>query len=97
MHNRGISILVPTLNEKANISPLIKSLAKTLASHKITYEIIFVDDRSSDFTRLSIAAFKRRYPVSWYPKLGKRGRGYSIYEGFEYTLYDYIAVLDADN
>ena len=97
MHNRGISILVPTLNEKANISPLIKSLAKTLASHKITYEIIFVDDRSSDFTRLSIAAFKRRYPVSWYPKLGKRGRGYSIYEGFEYTLYDYIAVVDADN
>ena len=44
-----LSIIAPTYNESQNIKPLILAIRKSLKEYK-DYEIIFVDDNSSDKT-----------------------------------------------
>ncbi len=51
-----ISVVIPTLNEKKNISLIIKKLIKL----KFIYEIIFVDDNSSDGTFKEIEKFSKK-------------------------------------
>ena len=46
-----ISIIVPVLNEQGNIEALVKRIDKSLPLAKIEYEVIFVDDHSTDKTR----------------------------------------------
>ena len=43
-----ISIIIPIYNEEENIGPLYESLTNTLKSLLIPFEIIFVNDGSSD-------------------------------------------------
>ena len=45
-----ISIIIPTLNEKDNVIPTYKLLNKILHKLNTNFEIIFVDDRSTDGT-----------------------------------------------
>ena len=51
-----ISVIIPTYNEKKNISKILKKL---LSIKKIS-EIIFVDDRSTDGTFLEIKKFLKK-------------------------------------
>lgn len=52
---RDISVIVPTLNEAGNIDELISRIKRVFEKlPDLTYEIIFVDDNSSDFTREKI-------------------------------------------
>ena len=44
------SLLIPTYNERDNISLLIYMIDKVLTSNKINYEIIIVEDNSPDKT-----------------------------------------------
>ena len=44
------SLLIPTYNERENISLLIQMIDKLLTSNNITYEIIIVEDNSPDGT-----------------------------------------------
>jgi glycosyltransferase involved in cell wall biosynthesis len=46
---KELSIIIPVLNERENIAPLISDLEQALAG--IDYEVIFVDDGSDDGTQ----------------------------------------------
>ena len=94
--NKGISIIVPTLNEEGNIIDLIERIDQVLGGMQMDYEIIFVDDHSTDNTREIISRAVERYPVFLYLKKGKRGKAYSIQEGLTYARYGLIAFIDAD-
>ena len=50
-----LSVVIPILNEAENIRDLHERLHKTLGALGLDYEIIFVDDNSSDLTRDEIA------------------------------------------
>ena len=56
-----ISIIIPTYNEKDNIVPLVKRIDQALGCSN--YEIVFVDDNSSDGTAGQIGALSLEYPV----------------------------------
>jgi glycosyltransferase involved in cell wall biosynthesis len=43
-----LSVIVPIFNEEGNIEPLYRGLKSTLEGLKKDYEIIFIDDGSSD-------------------------------------------------
>ncbi len=51
------SIIIPTLNEVANIEPLLNRIQLMVQQHEIDPEIIFVDDGSSDGSRERIKTY----------------------------------------
>jgi dolichol-phosphate mannosyltransferase len=93
---KRISIIVPTYNEEGNIFPLVQRIDKALSANEISYEILFIDDRSTDKTRTQITSLTKKYPITLYRKLGDQGKAQSLIEGFNYAHYENVAMLDAD-
>lgn len=97
MHTYGLTIIIPVYNEAASITDLVKRVTRTLQFSDIPYEVIFVDDHSTDTTRARIKRFIGGYdPIRLFEKQGKQGKGYSIFEGYKQAKYSYIAMLDGD-
>lgn len=90
-----VSVIIPTYNEEANISPLIKRLLPSLKAYD--YEIVFVDDGSTDSTLLEIKKYTKKNPaiklISFYRNFGHQmalSAGYRIADG------DAVVTMDAD-
>lgn len=93
---KKVSIIVPTINEEGNIQKLVKRIDNALKKGGIEYEIILIDDHSTDNTVKVANNLTDEYPISCYLKKGKKGKAFSILEGFEYAKYDTLAMIDAD-
>lgn len=93
-----ISVVIPTLNEVANISILLTQLDQTLTGVGVPYEAIVVDDHSTDGTAESVAdlAKKENLPVRILIKQGQRGKSFSLIEGFAAARFDVLAMMDGD-
>lgn len=91
----NVSIIVPALNEERNIKTLVECIDMALISH--IYEVIFIDDFSTDQTKDVIMELMQIYPVSYYLKKGRKGKSFSLLEGFTHAKYDIVAMLDCDN
>jgi cellulose synthase/poly-beta-1,6-N-acetylglucosamine synthase-like glycosyltransferase len=93
---QSISVIVPTLNESGNIGRLIERINATLFYKNISYEIIVVDDNSTDNTRAIVRHLSQRFPVILKNKQGNPGKAQSLLEGFSYAQYDILCMIDAD-
>lgn len=90
-----LSIIIPTLNEEANIRPLYEELAAILGS--ISWQMIVVDDDSSDATRQEVKALGDEYSnVAIIHRIGRRGLSSACLEGMAAADSDHILVMDAD-
>jgi len=93
-----ISVIVPTLNEISNIDQTIFRLKKLFKEIEIKYEIIFVDDKSTDGTIAKIENYKKRLKtIKLIISKKKRGLGYALKQGVDLSKGKYILFLDADN
>ena len=92
-----ISIVIPTYNEEENIKPLYDELREVLGGTGLEYEVIFVDDGSSDATigRLhALHAGDNRVKIV---KLKKNfGQSAAMAAGFDYAHGNVIITMDAD-
>lgn len=88
-----ISIVIPTYNEKDNITELVGRLEKTLTG--IPHEIIFVDDDSPDGTVERIRNMKRKN-VKVIVRTNTRGLTGAVVEGVKNAKGEVIVVMDAD-
>src|SRR6266700_3129464 len=86
-----ISIIVPVYNEKGNIEHFHKQLIQGLENLPGSYEIIYIDDHSTDGTYewlrvKGIKSIKRtkgiKGEIRVLRKTGKKGKDYSLIEGF---------------
>lgn len=91
---KSISVVIPTYNEADNITELIERIGASLRN--LTYEIIVIDDHSEDDTYAIAAELATRFPVKLLKKRGKRGKAYSLLEGFAKARYEIIAMIDGD-
>jgi len=89
-----LSIIVPTYNERANIKPLLETIRA--GSGGRDYEVIVVDDHSDDGTWEELTQEQANYPLKIFRKTGKKGKAYSLIEGFEKARGEVIAYIDAD-
>ncbi len=92
-----ISVVIPAYNEEESIPILYEKLKKVLDSLNEDYEIIFVDDGSTDGTlkvlkeisgkdkKVKVIRFRRNY-----------GQTAAMYAGFEHAKGDVIITMDAD-
>lgn len=92
----GVSIVVPAWNEEGNITPLVKRIDTTMRAYKMAYEVILVDDRSTDKTVIEAQALTAHYRLVVVKKQGKQGKAQSLLEGFAKAKYPLIAMIDAD-
>ena len=95
MNKPSLSIVIPTFNEKENISRILEKLNKTLKGVK--HEIIFVDDNSPDGTSKEIRSFaKNSTKIHLIHRIGRRGLSGAIIEGVFSSNYELVAVMDCD-
>jgi dolichol-phosphate mannosyltransferase len=88
-------VVVPTFNERNNITPLLQKLADAMQG--IHWEVVFVDDDSTDgtVTALEQACWVDRR-VRSVRRLGRRGLASAVVEGIQTSFAPFIAVMDAD-
>ena len=90
-----LAVVVPTLNERENVAPLLAGLRAALAG--IAYEVIFVDDASTDGTAELIADIGRGdHAIRLIRRHGRRGLSSAVTEGAMATTAPVVAVIDAD-
>ncbi|MGI9525394.1 MAG: glycosyltransferase, partial [Hyphomicrobiaceae bacterium] len=90
-----LSVIVPTYNERGNVSELLKRLINVLEG--TNWEVIFVDDDSSDGTLDELRALAQSDPrVRYLHRLNRRGLASAVTEGIQSTSSPFIAVIDAD-
>ena len=88
-------VVVPTLNERANVPELVRRLDGLL--HDIAWEIVFVDDDSPDGTADVVRRLSTTDPrVRILQRLGRRGLSSACVEGALASAAPVIAVMDAD-
>src|ERR1700730_1905010 len=90
-----LTIVIPTLNERDNIEPLVALLMSTLPD--VAWEAIFVDDDSRDGTSDHVRALARFNPrIRCLQRIGRRGLATACIEGVLASASPYVAVMDAD-
>jgi dolichol-phosphate mannosyltransferase len=90
-----LSVVVPTFNERDNVTVLYRRLEATLAG--IPWEVVFVDDNSPDGTWEVVRALARKDPrVRCIRRIGRRGLSGACIEGILASSAPYAAVMDAD-
>ena len=93
-----ISIVVPVYNEEANLENLFARLTKALDAYGKAYEIVLVNDGSSDGTEKMLnELFKKRPDALRVVHFnGNFGQHMAIMAGFERVRGEIIVTLDAD-
>ena len=91
------SVIVPAYNEGAIIKESLLKIRETLAPHISSYEIIAVDDGSSDNTKDEILMISEENPEIVYAGYEvNRGKGGAVRHGVEVAKGDIIGFIDAD-
>ncbi len=93
INSSGFSVVLPVYNESQIIIQTIDDLKTILKNSKCRFEIIAVDDGSSDGTRESLAQFDDITILS-HPK--NRGYGAALKTGISHAKYPFIVITDAD-
>ena len=92
------TIVIPTYNERKNISKLIPSIILMLNRHDITSEIIVIDDNSPDGTGLLLDRLKRRFDcLKVVHRKEKLGVGSARRLGFSMASKKVIVTMEGDN
>ena len=87
------SIIIPILNESKSIRKLTDLITKNL--NKIEFEIIFVDDNSSDSTLKVLKSLKNKH-VKYILRRKKKDLTKSCIEGIKISRYQNLVIMDGD-
>ncbi len=92
-----LSVVVPAYNETGAVGPAVQAIGKVLRDGGIPYELVFVDDVSTEGTWEEITKAAEQDPavrgVSFSRNFGKEA---AIFAGMEAAVGDCCAVMDCD-
>ncbi len=92
-----ISVVVPVYNEQDNIGPLLDSLRDALEGLGRPYELIVVDDGSTDGTAARLREATARVPSLRVVRLrGNFGQSAALAAGFDLARGDLVVTMDGD-
>lgn len=92
-----LSIIIPFYNEEKNLEILYGKLESVLKKNKLDYEIIFVDDGSTDSSKKEMEdAIKNNDKVKLIIHKKRFGKGKALESGFANSKGDLIILMDAD-
>ena len=91
-----LSVVVPVFNERDNIPPLLAEIASALRG-KVDFEIVYVDDDSSDDSRAVLNAQKASYPeLRVLHHVSRSGQSTAVWNGVHSARSSWVATLDGD-
>ena len=91
-----ISVVAPAFNEQDNITPLVEKLTETLEKYA-DYEILFIDDGSTDQTLSRIQKLSDQNPHIKYMSFSRNfGHQKALKAGLDHASGDCVISIDAD-
>jgi len=92
-----ISVVIPLLNEEESLLELHDWIAKVMQSNRFLYEIIFIDDGSSDKSWQVITALSEKNSAIKGIRFFKNfGKSQALHAGFKKAKGDVVITMDAD-
>jgi glycosyltransferase involved in cell wall biosynthesis len=92
-----ISVVVPLYNEEESLPELVAWIDRVAKAHNLTYEVIMVDDGSTDGSWGVVKELKSKYPairgISFVRNYGKSA---ALYCGFDMAQGEVVFTMDAD-
>jgi len=92
MPSTVVSVVIPAYNEEKTIGNIIEETVQVMDSLGLPYEVIVVDDGSTDRTK-EIAS---RYKAAVLSNGRNHGKGYALRKGFQHAQGNIIVTIDAD-
>ena len=90
----NFSIIIPIYNEEKNILLLLKEIQNSLLKYK--YEIIIIDDASTDNSVYEINKLQKMYNIVLLINKINKGQSFSLHRGILESQSDVIVTLDGD-
>ena len=93
----SVSIIIPTFNDENKIENKISILQKKLKQMKIGYEIILINDGSTDRTSNILNKLKsRKKNIKVVVNSKNMGKSFSVRKGLKLSKYSFVILIDSD-
>jgi dolichyl-phosphate beta-glucosyltransferase len=95
--SKKLSIIIPAFNEERRLLSTLEKIYSYFEKRNGAYEIIVVDDGSTDNTSTCANDFRSKFKCTRLVRNGgNRGKGYSVKNGFLQATGEYLLFSDAD-
>ena len=91
-----LSIIVPCFNEEDSINIFYNEIYETLKNIDVNYELIFINDGSSDNTLNNIKKLSKYYNIKYISFSKNFGKESALFAGLSYSKGDYVVIMDVD-
>lgn len=92
-----VAVIVPVYNEEDNVLPMAREVSEAMKKTGRSYELVFVDDASTDGTPAKIEQARRQFPnVRALRHSVNSGQSAALWTGIQATSGDLIVTLDGD-
>ena len=92
-----ISVVVPLYNEEESLPELVAWIDRVAQENKLSYEVIMVDDGSSDNSWAVVEQLKEQYPAIKGIRFARNyGKSAALYCGFDEAEGEVVFTMDAD-
>ncbi|MCA6421851.1 MAG: glycosyltransferase [Flavobacterium sp.] len=93
----NLSIIIPLLNEQESLPELHQWIVNVMTAHKYSYEVIFIDDGSTDDSwRIIESLSKENGNVKGIRFMRNFGKSQALHAGFAKAQGDVVITMDAD-
>ncbi len=92
-----ISLVIPFYNELESLPELVAWIDRVMKANNFSYEVVFVDDGSSDGSWECVVALQKDYPTIRAIRFRRNyGKSPALFVGFEAAKGDVVFTMDAD-
>ena len=93
----NFSVVVPLYNEEESLSELVAWIHRVATANKLSYEVIMIDDGSSDGSWAEVERLKGEYPAIKGIRFARNyGKSAALYCGFKEAQGEVVITMDAD-
>jgi glycosyltransferase involved in cell wall biosynthesis len=93
----NISVVIPFLNEEESLPELVEWIDRVMQQHNFSYEVVMVDDGSTDASWQVVKALQQKFTTIKAIKFRRNyGKSAALNVGFEAAEGDVVITMDAD-
>lgn len=93
---KTVDVVIPAFNEEASIGAAIEALFEAVRGTPFQFELIVVDDGSTDHTAAIVESYFDRYPVTLVRLSRNFGKEAALLAGLDHARGDATVLMDAD-